>query len=294
MLSGRLGLETARVPHADRHGVIGLERGRLYVADGGLRFATVGQPGGLKAGDYEIPFQQVSVILAGPGVALTHDALRLLARHGTGFVAVGEGATRLYASMPFGPDDSALARRQAALWADPKERIRVALRMYDRRLGERLPQRDLNAMRGIEGARAKAMYARLAAQYGVEWRGRRYDRDEPEAADFANQAINHAASAVSAAAMVAVATVGAIPQLGFIHEDSGMSFALDIADLFRDSVVLPVAFACARDAHQGHEEPIERRVRRSVATALRKGRVIPAMIDTIKELLGGNDGGDHA
>jgi hypothetical protein len=29
VLKGRLGLETARVPHADRHGLMWLERGRL-------------------------------------------------------------------------------------------------------------------------------------------------------------------------------------------------------------------------------------------------------------------------
>ncbi len=39
MLKGRLGLETARVPHADRHGLIWLERGELCVINGCLHFA---------------------------------------------------------------------------------------------------------------------------------------------------------------------------------------------------------------------------------------------------------------
>lgn len=38
MLKGRLGLETARVPHADRHGLIWLERGELCVVNGCLHF----------------------------------------------------------------------------------------------------------------------------------------------------------------------------------------------------------------------------------------------------------------
>lgn len=38
MLKGRLGLETARIPHADRHGLLWLERGTLSVEDGCLRF----------------------------------------------------------------------------------------------------------------------------------------------------------------------------------------------------------------------------------------------------------------
>ena len=41
-------------------------------------------------------------------------------------------------------------------------------------------------------------------------------------------------------------SVGAIPQLGFIHEHSGDAFALDIADLFRDTILLPAAFKSAK------------------------------------------------
>jgi len=51
------------------------------------------------------------------------------------------------------------------------------------------------------------------------------------AADLPNQALNHAASAVEAAAAIATAT---IPQPGFIHGDPGQSFVLDVADLYRD------------------------------------------------------------
>src|SRR5215471_16950334 len=62
MLIGRLGLDKARVPHADRHGLIWLDRGRLEVEDGCLHFVTAG--GTLAAGDYQIPHQSVSIGLA--------------------------------------------------------------------------------------------------------------------------------------------------------------------------------------------------------------------------------------
>ena len=78
MLVGRLGLEKARIPHADRHGLVWLDRGRLEVEDGCLRFVTAGG-GDLAAGDYQIPHQAISIILLGPGSSVTHDALRLLA-----------------------------------------------------------------------------------------------------------------------------------------------------------------------------------------------------------------------
>jgi CRISPR-associated protein Cas1 len=289
MLKGRLGLETARIPHVDRHGLLGLGRGRLTVEDGTVRFLTAGE-GELPKGDYAIPFQDVSCILLGPGSTVTHDALRLLARHGTGLVAVGEDGVRMYASMPFGPDDSALARQQARLWGDERGgRLKVARRMYAWRLGEVLPEADIAVLRGIEGARMKETYQRLAEQFGIRWGGRRYDRANPEAADLPNQAINHAATAVEAAAMVAVAATGALPQLGFIHEDSGQSFCLDIADLYRDSVTLPVAFGAVREVTR-KREPLERLVRKLAGRTFREQELIPKMIDRIKELFRADDG----
>lgn len=292
MLKGRLGLETARIPHVDRHGLIGLARGKLTVEDGTLRFVTAGD-GEMKAGDYAIPFQGISCVMLGPGSTVSHDALRLMARHGTGLVAVGEDGVRMYASMPFGPDDSALARRQARYWADKEgKRGYVARRMYAKRLGELLPDAEISVLRGIEGSRVKETYKVVAAQFGVPWFGRRYDRQNPEATDFPNQAINHAASAVEAAAMVAVAATGTLPQLGFIHEDSGMSFVLDVADLFRESVTVPVAFAAVKESER-KRVPLERCVRYGAAKAFREKAVIPTMIDQIKELLDAHDGGGN-
>lgn len=284
MLKGRLGLETARVPHADRHGCLWLRRGALTVENGTLRFVTAGSED-LPAGDYGIPFQTVSVIFLEPGTTVTHDALRLLARHGTGLVASGEDGVRFYASMPFGQDESALARRQVAAWSDAAERTHIARRMYGWRLGEVVPSADITVLRGIEGARVKTLYRGLAQQFGIRWAGRRYDRDDPEATDRVNQALNHSSAAVRAAAMVAVAATSTIPQLGFIHEDSAHAFCLDIADLFRETVCLPAAFRAVKQFEADPKDPLERYARRSAARALRQQKVIPSMIERIKVLL---------
>jgi CRISPR-associated protein Cas1 len=284
MLVGRLGLETARVPHADRHGLVHLDRGHLTVEDGGLRFACAGG-GAVERGQYVIPHQTISLVLLGPGSTVSHDALRLLARHGAGLAAVGDDGVRLYTAPPLLPDFSHLARRQAVLWADARRgRLDVARRMYAWRFGEILPHRDIAVLRGIEGARVKTLYANLAARFGVSWHGRRYDRTRPDATDLPNQAINHAASAVEAAAAIAVTATATIPQLGFIHEDSGQSFVLDIADLFRDQITIPCAFKAAGIAIKRPTESPERIVRRLTGETLRRSAVIPAMIDRIKDL----------
>lgn len=283
MLKGRLGLEMARLPHELRHGLVYLDRGRLEVEDGCLRFLCAGG-GGLAAGDWQVPHQSVSLILLGPGSSVTHDALRLLARHNTGLAAVGEDGVRFYTAPPLLPDASELARRQARAWADPEVRVQIARRMYAWRLGEIVPADDLNVLRGIEGSRMKESYRLLAEQIGVPWRGRRYDRADPLAADIPNQALNHAASAVEAAAAVACACAGAIPQLGFIHEDSGQAFVLDIADLVRTTVTIPVAFRAAKEHLRGSPKSLDALVRRGAAASFRTERVIPQLIERVKAL----------
>jgi CRISPR-associated protein Cas1 len=284
-MKGRLGLETARVPHSDRHGCVWLRRGNLTAESGTLRFSTAGSPD-LPAGEYGIPFQTLSTIILEPGTTVSHDALRLMARHGTGLLVSGEEGVRFYASMPFGQDDSSLARQQVRLWSAESSRIQTARRMYAWRLGEVLPSDELTVLRGIEGARVKTMYRTLARQFGIRWAGRRYDREDPEATDRVNQAVNHASTALRGAAMIAVAATSTIPQLGFIHEDSSQALCLDIADLYRESVCLPAAFKAVKQWETDGTETLERYARRAAGRALREQQVIPAMIDRIKALFG--------
>ena len=293
MLRGRLGLETARIPHADRHGLLWLSRGALIVRNGTLRFerdSPADSKSPLESGQYGIPFQSLSMILLGPGSTVSHDALRLMARHGTALVAVGEDGVRCYTAPPLMPDTSEIARRQMRAWGDASgSRITVARRMYAMRLGELVPHTEIDILRGIEGARMRQTYKNLAQRYDIPWRGRRYDRNKPLAADIPNQAINHASVAVTSAAVIAVMAVGAIPQLGFIHEHSGDAFALDIADLFRDTVLLPAAFQSAKAVMENPKLDIERQTRKSTGEMLRSQRVVSKMIDRIKKLFEGID-----
>lgn len=289
-LPGRLGLAGARIPHVDRHGLLWLSRGKLYVEDGTLHFLAA-ESGDYEPGDYAIPYQQVSMVLLGPGTSLTHDVLRILARHGTLLAAIGEGGVKFYTAPPMGQGRSDVARAHARLWADPEARMDVARRMYALRFGEVLPHRDIAALRGIEGARLKKAYQLVAQRYGVPWKWRRYDRENPEIADLPNQAINHAATFVEAAADIAVAAVGALPPLGFIHEESSNAFTLDIADLWRVTLTLPLAFSTAAKVMKDPSLSLERELRFRAAEWFKKHKLIPAMIDRIKELLHVSDDG---
>lgn len=292
LFKGRLGLARSRIPYVDRHGLLWLSRGKLYVEDGTLRFQAAGSED-VSAGDYAIPYQTISMILLGPGTSVTHDVLRILARHGTLLAAVGDGGVKFYSAPPLGQQRSDVARAHARLWADEDQRLRVARQMYAYRFGEVLPHKDISVLRGVEGGRLRESYRIIAEKYGVEWHGRKYDRDKPEEADIPNQAINHAATFVEAAAEIAVAAVGALPPLGFIHEDSFNAFTLDIADMWRVEVTLPLAFSVAARKVKDSSLDLEREVRLEANKIFRQKQLISAMISRIKGLLGidGDDGG---
>jgi CRISP-associated protein Cas1 len=284
MLIHRLGLDTARIPHSDRYGLLWLEYGNLVVEDGNLHFIAA-KSLHMDAGNYAIPFQNISIFLMGPGTTVSHDALRLLAIHKCGLIAVGENGVRMYSAHPLGPNDSLYARNQAQLWSNPESRLFIARKMYALRLNEIFPEANINVLRGIEGARMKEIYAQLANRYQIKWHGRKYDRINPDSTDLPNQAINHAATAVEAAAAIAVAVTGTIPQLGFIHEDSSNAFILDIADLFRHNFTIPIAFEAIKLIEKDHSYTIDRHVRKLAGKTFKEKKLISKMIDSIKELI---------
>ena len=76
MLKGRLGLDSAKVPHADRSGLLYLARGALTARDGTLAFlqGPATEADALTPGDYAIPLQAVSMILLGPGSTVSSRA----------------------------------------------------------------------------------------------------------------------------------------------------------------------------------------------------------------------------
>ena len=137
----------------------------------------------------------------------------------------------------------------------------------------------------------RASYKLAAQHYGIRWQGRRYDRNDPDSADPPNQALNHASSAVQAAAEIAVAATATIPQLGFIHEGSSRAFVLDIADLFRHNFTIPIAFQGVRNFLRDTNTKLESHVRKLAGRDFNRQGLIPQMIDRIKELFDAHDSG---
>ena len=95
---------------------------------------------------------------------MSHDALRLMLRHGTALVAMREDEVRCYTASPVMPDTSEIVRKQMRAWGD----LKVAeAPLPGLRLGDLLSHHSLDALRGIEGSHMRRTYQTLSERYGI-------------------------------------------------------------------------------------------------------------------------------
>ena len=201
-----------------------------------------------------------------PGTRVSHAAVVLAARAGTLLVWVGEAGVRLYAA---GQPGGALADRllwQARLALDEATRLKVVRRMFELRFREAAPERrSIDQLRGIEGARVRALYELHARQNGVHWRRRAYDRDDWDAADVPNRCLSAATACLHGLTEAAVLAAGYAPAIGFLHAGRPLSFVYDIADLFKFDTVVPTRRpgrkrASGRTGRDGRAARVSRRL----------------------------------
>ena len=167
------------LPIKERLSILYIEYGHLDVLDGA--FVVVDKTGVRT----HIPVGGVACLMLEPGTRVSHAACALAGRVGTLLVWIGEAGVRLYSAGQPGGARSDRLLYQAKLALDDELRLKVVRKMYAIRFGEEAPQRrSVEQLRGIEGARVREMYKRLARRYGVEWRARDYDTTEWDSADL--------------------------------------------------------------------------------------------------------------
>lgn len=264
----------------DRVSMIFIEYGHIDVTDGAF---VVIDKNGVRT---HIPVGGVACIMLEPGTRVSHAAAALAARVGTLLVWVGEAGVRLYVSGQPGGARSDRLLYQATLALDDTARLKVVRKMYEFRFGEKSPERrSIEQLRGIEGARVRKMYELLAQHYGLKWEKRQYDPNNWDSSDVLNKCVSAANACLYGITEAAVLAAGYVPAIGFIHSGKPLSFVYDIADLFKFTTVVPVAFQVAARKPQ---EP-ERAVRLACRDIFRREKVLARIIPTIEEVLTGGE-----
>lgn len=264
------------IPIKDRLSVLYVEKGNLDVLDGAFVVVDVN---GVRT---HIPVGGVACLMLEPGTRVSHGACALAARVGTLLVWVGEAGVRLYSSGQPGGARADRLLYQAKLALDPDLRLKVVRKMYEMRFGEKPPERrSVQQLRGIEGARVREMYKRIARKYGVEWKARDYDPEKWDASDIPNRCLSAATSCLYGVTESAVLAAGYAPAVGFIHTGKPLSFVYDVADVYKFDTVVPVAFRVA--ARQQHN--VEQAVRLGCRDVFRQTQLLERIIPGIEEML---------
>ncbi len=268
------------LPIKNRISMIFVYYGRIDVKDGA--FVVINEVDGENRERKHIPVGSVACIMLEPGTRISHAAVKLAAVTGTLLIWVGEAGVRLYSSGQPGGARSDKLLYQAKLALDEGLRLKVVRKMFEMRFGEKPPdRRSVDQLRGIEGARVRKLYELLARQYGVKWKGRRYDPKNWDSGDLANRCLSAATSCLYGITEAAILAAGYAPAVGFIHSGKPLSFVYDIADIFKFNTVVPVAFKIAAK----HPSQPDRKVRIACRDVFRETRLLKKIIPSIEEVL---------
>lgn len=260
----------------ERSSVLFLKYGNLDVIDGSFVLVDTD---GVRT---HIPVGSITTIFLEPGTRVTHAAVKLAAYVGCLLIWVGEAGVRLYAAGSPGGARADRLLYQAKLALDDALRLKVVKKMYEVRFGEKPPERrSVQQLRGIEGARVKALYRTLASQYGVSWKRRKYRPDDWDDSDPVNKALSAATASLYGICEAAILAAGYAPAIGFIHTGKPQSFVYDIADIFKFDTVVPIAFREAKKKPPN----VERAVRLACRDSFRETKILKRIIPMIEEVL---------
>ncbi|MFJ2094671.1 type I-E CRISPR-associated endonuclease Cas1e [Streptomyces sp. NPDC087901] len=242
-----------------------------------------------------LPTAALSCLLLGPGVSITTRALATLARHGTSVICTGSTGVRAYAAILPDSLTTHWLERQVTAWADLNQRLSTATRMYDLRFSpDQAPSNaTLDQLRGLEGQRMKSLYKIQAEQHGIGRFRRNYHPDQWDTQDPVNLALSAANTCLYGIVHAAILALGCSPALGFVHTGKQHAFVYDVADLYKATTTIPIAFSL----HQSPQP--EQDARRSFREELRLLRLLPRIVRDIQSLLAppsdigdGEDGDD--
>jgi CRISP-associated protein Cas1 len=240
-------------------------------------------------GKTAIPCTALTLLMLGPGTSVTHAAIRVLAENGCLVLWTGEDGVRMYAQGMGETRGAARLLHQAHLFADPVAHQKVVTTMYRMRFADHIPPEfTLQQLRGLEGVRVRDSYAHASRETGVPWTGRSYRRDDWANADPINRALSAANSCLYGICHAAIVSAGYSPGLGFIHTGKMLSFVYDIADLYKATISIPVAF----EQTAVGSERLESRVRHACRDWFHKERLLEKIIPDIDHALLGSADGD--
>lgn len=295
-----------------------LERARIYQRDGRVEYAS---DEGRGPRGFNIPVANTCFVLLGPGSSITTEAVRQLKQEGVCVGFCGSGGTPLLAADDAYPDlllpadeyrDPRPLQRWIELWRCPARRLAAAKALAEARLeaigeiwpkldarpafdppGRRLEQarrsferaRTTEELLGVEGSLTKDLYHHCARIAGIRnFERKQQARDRGSDMTDPNRLLDRGNYLAYGLATVVCWTLGLPASLAVIHgrtRRGGLVF--DVADVVKDAVILPLAFATAVRAVT--EPVIDVDFRAACLAAFVDRGALPAMFKAVEQAM---------
>lgn len=196
-----------------------------------------------KSIEFDLPIANITCLLLGPGTSITHRAIEQISKYGCSIVWCGENINLYYAlGQPLTHSSKNIIIQMNA-HESKISKLNIIRKMYELRYTDmKLKSKSADELMGIEGIHVQNTYKALAEKYNIQWYGRMYNDIQFREQDNINKAITSANQLMYAIIASVVNTIGYSTAIGFIHTGKMMSFVYDIADLYKESLVLPVVF----------------------------------------------------
>jgi len=221
----------------DKYPFLYLERGRLEIDDSSVKWIDS------ENNVIRLPIATINTILLGPGTSITHEAVKVMSAANCSVCWVGEDSLIFYAVGKSPTSDTRNMKFQMLLASDKKKSVEVARRMFAKRFPfAEVEGKSLKEMMGMEGYRVRNLYEQKAAHYNVGWKGRSFEPGKFEIGDITNQILTSSNAALYGILTSAIYSMGYSPHIGFIHSGSPLPFVYDMADLYKESLCIDLAF----------------------------------------------------
>lgn len=239
-------------------------------------------------GDSEIPVPvtQFCTLFLGPGISITHQAVKICADMGVLLIWYGENLSFYYAHGLGETKSSSNLLKQIEYFSDDEKHLEIVRKMYKLRFSDLdMSTLSLKQMQSMEGVRVRSLYNQFAKLYGVQWNGRTYKKDRYENSDSINKAITYGCSLLYGICHSVILSMGYSPAIGFIHIRNQRSFVFDIADLYKGEFIIPLAFQIVKEDSNN----IEKRLRKECHKIFGQKKLLQRIAKDLQYLFGSVD-----
>lgn len=221
---------------SDRRSFVYIEKAKIHKKDSSVVVEKEDK-------EYNLHIATILTLIIGVGVSITSDAVKLISEYGCSICYVSFNMVHFNTfGVPLTNSSNNL-QVQVKYFSSLTLKNEVIHKLYSLRYpNEHLKTKNVKELMGIEGQKMSNLYQELTSRYDVKWSKRTYHLDNFNDHDDINKTIIVANQVVYCVISAIVNSLGFNTALGFVHNGQMFSFVYDLADLYKECIILPLCF----------------------------------------------------